>query len=128
MAAILLVEDAPDIARLVRRALTIASYEVVVAADGRQAIDAFAAERPDLVLLDLMLPDIDGVEVCREMRRIETAQARQRVPVLMLTALTSQRDREAGFEAGADDYLAKPFGIAELLDRVGALTFAHSDV
>ncbi len=120
-AAILLVEDAPDIARLVRRALTIASYDVAVAVDGRQAIDAFAGARPDLVLLDLMLPDIDGVEVCREMRRIEAEQGRARAPVLMLTALTSQHDREAGYEAGADDYLAKPFGITELLDRVAAL-------
>jgi DNA-binding response OmpR family regulator len=94
---------------------------VTVAIDGRQAIEAFAAAQPDLVLLDLMLPDIDGVEVCREMRRIEAAQERERAPVLMLTALTSQHDRDAGYEAGADDYLAKPFGITELLDRVATL-------
>ncbi|GIW07347.1 MAG: DNA-binding response regulator [Dehalococcoidia bacterium] len=115
MTTILLVEDARDLARIVARELAAAGYRVVQAADGRTALAVAARERPDLVILDWMLPELDGLEVLRELRR-STA-----TPVLMLTARGEEADRVIGLELGADDYLPKPFGMRELLARVRAL-------
>jgi DNA-binding response OmpR family regulator len=112
---ILVVEDEPAIAEAVRARLESEGYQVRVAHDGPQAIEAAAAERPDLVVLDLMLPGMDGLEVCQEI------QKRDWVPVLMLTARTEEADKVAGFAVGADDYLTKPFSMRELTARVRAI-------
>jgi len=113
--SILVVEDEEAIAEAVRARLANEGYRVRLAFDGPQAIDAVAEERPDLVVLDLMLPGMDGLEVCREIQR------RDWVPVLMLTARTDESDKVAGFAAGADDYLTKPFSLRELAARVRAI-------
>jgi DNA-binding response OmpR family regulator len=113
--SILVVEDEEAIAEAVRARLANEGYRVRLAFDGPQAIDAVAEERPDLVVLDLMLPGMDGLEVCREIQR------RDWVPVLMLTARTDEADKVAGFAAGADDYLTKPFSLRELAARVRAI-------
>ena len=115
MATILLVEDAHELAGLVARELTAAGYRVLRAADGRAALDLHARELPDLVVLDWMLPGLDGLDVLRELRRSSAT------PVLMLTARGEEADRVIGLEVGADDYLPKPFGMRELLARVRAL-------
>jgi DNA-binding response OmpR family regulator len=112
---ILLVEDEVELARVVVRELADAGYRVTHAADGAAALQRFAEEPPDLVILDWMLPRVDGLEV---LRRIRGTSA---VPVLMLTARGEEVDRVIGLEVGADDYLAKPFGMRELLARVRAL-------
>ena len=105
----------PAIADAVRVRLQSEGYQVRVAHDGPQALEAVAAERPDLVVLDLMLPGMDGLEVCQEI------QKRDWVPVLMLTARTEESDKVAGFAVGADDYLTKPFSMRELTARVRAI-------
>jgi len=112
---ILVVEDEVAIAEAVRARLASEGYSVRVAHDGSQAIEAAAAERPDLVVLDLMLPGMDGLEVCQEIQKTDW------VPVLMLTARTEEADKVAGFAVGADDYLTKPFSMRELTARVRAI-------
>ena len=112
---ILVVEDEEAIAEAVRARLASEGYQVRVVHDGPHAIRAVAAERPDLVVLDLMLPGMDGLEVCREIQRDNW------VPVLMLTARTDESDKVAGFAVGADDYLTKPFSLRELAARVRAI-------
>jgi DNA-binding response OmpR family regulator len=112
---ILVVEDEEAIAEAVRVRLVSEGYTVRVAHDGPHALRATAAERPDLVVLDLMLPGMDGLEVCREIQKIDW------VPVLMLTARTEETDKVAGFAVGADDYLTKPFSLRELTARVKAI-------
>jgi DNA-binding response OmpR family regulator len=112
MTRILVIEDEEDIARFIRRGLTIKGYEVGLAATGEAGLDAFRDVEPDLVVLDLMLPDIDGVEVCQRIRSASD------VPVIMLTALDSVGKKVEGLEAGADDYITKPFAFDELLARV----------
>jgi DNA-binding response OmpR family regulator len=112
---ILVVDDDPLIVRLVRTHLDKAGYRVLTAADGEQALDIAATELPDLVVLDLMLPRIDGYEVCRRIREFSL------MPVVMLTARGEQVDKLRGFEMGADDYLSKPFAPQELLARVQAV-------
>jgi DNA-binding response OmpR family regulator len=112
---VLVVDDEEAIAEAVRARLLSEGYRVVVAADGPQAIEATRRERPDLVVLDLMLPGMDGLEVCQEIQRDEW------VPVLMLTARTEEADKVAGFAVGADDYLTKPFSLRELVIRVKAI-------
>jgi two-component system response regulator MtrA len=109
---ILLVEDDPSIRELTTIGLRAAGYEVVAAADGREALDRFAAERPDAVVLDIMLPVLDGLAVCRTIRLEST------VPIVMLTARTDAFDVVAGLEAGADDYVRKPFELPELVARL----------
>ena len=109
---VLVVDDEEAIAEAVRARLASEGFRVVVAADGPQAIDKHRTERPDLVVLDLMLPGMDGLEVCRVIQRDEW------VPVLMLTARTEEADKIAGFAVGADDYLTKPFSLRELVVRV----------
>jgi DNA-binding response OmpR family regulator len=112
---ILVVEDEEAIAEAVRVRLVSEGFAVRVAHDGPQALRAAADERPDLVVLDLMLPGMDGLEVCREIQKQEW------VPVLMLTARTDEADKVAGFAVGADDYLTKPFSMRELTARVKAI-------
>src|SRR5881296_2746014 len=112
---ILVVEDEVAIAEAVRARLASEGYHVQVVHDGPEAIRAAAAEPPDLVVLDLMLPGMDGLEVCRELQRNDW------VPVLMLTARTEEADKVAGFAVGADDYLTKPFSLRELAVRVKAI-------
>lgn len=118
---VLIVEDEPGIAGFVRRGLLFEGYTVDVAADGRAALTALRDTPPDLVVLDIMLPEVDGIEITRRVRAAETAEGRPPVPILMLTARDEVPDRVAGLEAGADDYLVKPFDFDELLARVRAL-------
>ena len=112
---VLVVDDDPSIAAALRRALLYEGYAVTVAADGVSALQRAQADSPDLVILDIMLPGIDGIEVCRRLR------AEDDVPVLMLTARDATEDRVLGLDIGADDYLVKPFAYEELLARVRAL-------
>jgi two-component system response regulator MprA len=114
-ARVLVVDDDPRVAAAVRRALAYEGYEVDVAADGRRAIDTARERLPDLVVLDVMLPHIDGIEVCRRLR------AGSDLPILMLTARDAVADRVAGLDSGADDYLVKPFANEELLARIRTL-------
>jgi DNA-binding response OmpR family regulator len=115
MATVLVVEDEEQLARLIQRELEVAGYRVRHAPDGASALRLFAADPPDVVVLDWMLPGIDGLEVLRRLRQ------RSAVPVLMLTARAEEVDRVIGLEIGADDYLTKPFGTRELVARVRAL-------
>src|SRR6266545_2170004 len=112
---ILVVEDEEAIAEAVRARLASEGYHVEVAHDGPEALRAAGTEPPDLVVLDLMLPGMDGLEVCQELQRSDW------VPVLMLTARTEEADKVAGFAVGADDYLTKPFSLRELAARVRAI-------
>ena len=111
----LVVDDEAAIAEAVRARLESEGYRVVVAADGPEAIDAHREHQPDLVVLDLMLPGMDGLEVCKRLQRDRWT------PVLMLTAKTEEADKVAGFAVGADDYLTKPFSLRELAVRVRAI-------
>lgn len=113
---ILVVEDDRTIARFVELELTHAGYRVEKVADGAAALELIENDAPDLLVLDLMLPGIDGIEVARRIRA-----SGSRLPILMLTARSETRDVVTGFEAGTDDYLRKPFEIPELLSRIAAL-------
>src|SRR5437764_12847750 len=115
MARILIVDDEPNLRHTVGYNLRREGYDVVQAPDGEAALEAAQGQPPDLVVLDLMLPGIDGLEVCRRLRQ------RSAVPILMLTARDTEIDRVVGLEVGADDYLAKPFSMRELLARVKAI-------
>jgi DNA-binding response OmpR family regulator len=112
---ILVVDDETNIRELARLYLEEAGYGVVVAEDGRQALDQVKQSRPDLVVLDLMLPLLDGLEVCRRIR------AESRLPIIMLTARDEDIDKIVGLELGADDYVTKPFNPRELVARVRAV-------
>src|ERR687893_1804469 len=112
---ILVVDDEPTLRETLVDALEGEGFRVVAAADGREALTAFRSERPDLVLLDLMLPELSGIEVCRIIR------AESGVPIVMLTAKDSELDKVVGLELGADDYVTKPFSLRELLARVRVL-------
>jgi two-component system response regulator MprA len=114
-ARILVVDDDPRIAASVRRALAYDGHHVEVAEDGRQALIAAREMVPDLIVLDVMLPEVDGIEVCRRIR------SGTDVPILMLTARDAVGDRVLGLDSGADDYLVKPFAYEELLARVRTL-------
>lgn len=122
MAKIVLVEDEPDLQSLLEFNLQEAGYGVVATALGEDALRLCRSERPDLLLLDLMLPDIAGTEVCRRLRA--DAELRQ-TPVIMLTARGEEIDRVVGFEVGADDYVVKPFSVRELLLRIQAVLRRH---
>jgi two-component system response regulator ResD len=115
--SVLVVDDEPTIAEVVARYLERAGYRTRVAADGVAAIEAAARQRPDLVVLDLMLPRIDGLEVMRRLRE----QDRDRIAVILLTAKGEESDRVIGLRLGADDYVVKPFSPAELVARVDAV-------
>ena len=112
--AILVVEDEASLADAVRYNLEREGFRVAVAADGPSALERFEAERPGLVILDLMLPGMSGLDVCREIR------ARSAVPIVILTAKDAEADKVAGLELGADDYVTKPFSMRELVSRVRA--------
>jgi len=116
MTRVLIVEDNPDLAYGLRNNLEIEGYEVEVAADGARGLERARAARPDLVILDLMLPEMDGFRVLRALRAEELA-----MPVLILTARGEEADKVRGLKLGADDYVTKPFGLLELLARVEAL-------
>jgi len=113
-ARILLVDDEESIQALLTYPLRKEGYEVVVASDGREGLDRFAESRFDLVVLDVMMPRIDGIEVCRRLR------ARSQVPIIMLTARDDEVDKVLGLEIGADDYITKPFSVREFRSRVKA--------
>jgi two-component system, OmpR family, phosphate regulon response regulator PhoB len=118
MERVLIVDDDPDIQRLVSYNLTQAGFQVTTAATGRTAIEAVQKQSPDLIILDVMLPDIDGLEVCRTLRQRDHSR---RIPIIMLTARTEEIDRVVGFELGADDYVMKPFSPRELVLRVKSI-------
>jgi DNA-binding response OmpR family regulator len=113
-ARILLVDDEQAVQTLLTYPLRKEGYEVVGATDGQQALDRFSEERFDLVVLDIMLPKLDGIEVCRRLR------TRSQVPIIMLTAKGDEIDKVAGLEMGADDYITKPFSVREFRSRVKA--------
>jgi DNA-binding response OmpR family regulator len=113
---VLVVEDEPQLARLVEMHLRDAGYDVTVAYRGADALRVVATRELDLVVLDLMLPDMDGLDVCRQLRK-----RRDFLPILMLTARSGEVDRILGLELGADDYLTKPFSVRELVARVRAI-------
>jgi two-component system, OmpR family, response regulator MprA len=115
---ILVVDDERAVRDSLRRALELEGYEVELAADGQEALDLLESEatEPDALVLDVLMPKVDGLEVCRRLRRAGT-----RVPVLMLTARVEVENRVEGLDAGADDYLTKPFALEELLARLRAL-------
>lgn len=116
MPRILVVDDDPKILSLMRRGLSFAGYTVDLAEDGETALNIARDRAPDLVVLDVMLPGLDGIEVCRRLRAGDAS-----LPILMLTAKDRVPDRVAGLDAGADDYLVKPFAFDELLARIRAL-------
>ena len=111
---ILVVEDEESLADTLRYNLEREGYVVAVAEDGRRALERFAAERPSLVILDLMLPELSGLDVCRHIRQVSD------VPIVMVTAKDSEADKVTGLELGADDYVTKPFSVRELVSRVRA--------
>jgi twitching motility two-component system response regulator PilG len=112
---ILIVEDEESLLKLQRLLLTARGYEVQGVTDGKLALDRVASKKPDLVLLDIMLPEIDGFEVCR---RIKGAEATRDIPVIMVSARKSREDMERGEQAGADWYITKPFKSAMLVEAV----------
>jgi two-component system response regulator MprA len=115
-ARILVVDDEPAVQNALSRALALERYEVAQAVDGREALERLGAAPYEAVILDISMPQVDGLEVCRRLR-----EGGDRTPVLMLTAREQIEDRVAGLDAGADDYLVKPFALRELLARVRAL-------
>jgi two-component system alkaline phosphatase synthesis response regulator PhoP len=112
---ILIVEDEISMARLLRDNLTYEGYEVLVAGDGEMALEIALKARPDLILLDIMLPKLDGLSVCRQLR-----EKRLDTPIIMLTARNLEQDKITGLKIGADDYMTKPFSVSELLARTEA--------
>ena len=112
---ILVVEDEPTLRETLVEALDADGFRTIAAADGRRALEQFRAERPDLILLDLMLPEVSGIDVCRIIR------AESSVPIIMLTARGSEVDKVVGLELGADDYVTKPFSLRELTARIRAV-------
>jgi two-component system, OmpR family, response regulator MprA len=121
---ILVVDDDAAVRESLGRALRLEGYDVELASDGSEALELLQGngDDPDLVVLDVLMPNVDGLEVCRRLRRIGS-----RLPVLMLTARDEVDDRVAGLDAGADDYVVKPFALAELLARVRALLRRSAD-
>ena len=113
-ARILVVEDEESLAETVRYTLEREGYQVSVASDGRAALERFRVDSPSLVILDLMLPELSGLDVCRQIRQIS------QVPIVMVTAKDSEADKVTGLELGADDYVTKPFSVRELVSRVRA--------
>jgi two-component system response regulator MprA len=122
MPRVLVVDDEPAVRRALERALRLDSYDVTLAADGEEALDALATDPADAVILDVAMPRLDGLEVCRRLR-----QAGDRTPVLMLTARDAIDDRVLGLDVGADDYLVKPFALRELQARLRALLRRSGD-
>jgi two-component system KDP operon response regulator KdpE len=120
-ATILVVDDEPQIRRVMRATLTDKGYPVIEARDGQEAIDKFRNERPDLILLDMNMPGMNGLQVCHEIRALS------QVPIIMLTVRNAEKDKVRALDAGADDYVVKPFGIQELLARINAVLRRTTD-
>ncbi|MGH2826579.1 MAG: response regulator transcription factor [Actinomycetota bacterium] len=118
MSTVLVVEDDPDVRELIARKLAQAGFEVHTREDGQAGLEATSEVAPDIVLLDIMMPRLDGIEVCRRMRAEPSTAS---VPVIMLTAKAQEADVDRGFGVGADDYIIKPFSPRELLNRVRAV-------
>lgn len=118
MAKVLVIEDEPDVRSVIEYNLVRAGHEVVIAGDGSQGLRLAREVKPDLVLLDLMLPDLAGTEVCRELKDDQELRG---MPVMVVSALGEEIDRVVGFELGADDYITKPFSVRELVLRVRAI-------
>lgn len=118
MERVLIVDDDPDIVRLVSYNLSQSGFEPVHAGNGREALAIIQSQPPDLIILDLMLPDVDGIEVCRTLRSQDVSA---NIPIVMLTARSEEIDRVVGFELGADDYVMKPFSPRELVLRVKSI-------
>ncbi len=118
MAKLLVIEDEPDVRNVIEYNLALAGHEVVIAGDGHQGLRLAREIKPDLVLLDLMLPDLSGTEVCRALKDDQELRG---TPVLVVSALGEEIDRVVGFELGADDYVTKPFSVRELVLRVRAI-------
>jgi two-component system, OmpR family, KDP operon response regulator KdpE len=112
---ILIIDDEPKIVRFIKTSLSLAGYNLLTASTGQSALSQYEQEQPDLIILDLGLPDVDGFEVLREVRSYST------VPVIILTARDDEKDKVRGLELGADDYLTKPFGARELEARIQAV-------
>lgn len=119
---VLVVDDDPPLRRMLERTLVAEGFDVTVAADGGAALVAAERSAPDVIVLDVAMPVLDGLAVCRRLRRKGLP-----TPILMLTARDAVPDRVAGLDAGADDYLVKPFAVAELIARLRALTRRHGD-
>lgn len=115
---ILIVDDEKDIAKLLDYNLKKEGYRTLLAYDGEDALDMAVRERPDIILLDLMLPGIDGLEVCRQLKKEDKTSA---IPIIMLTAKTKEADKVSGLELGADDYVTKPFSPREIIARIKAV-------
>jgi two-component system response regulator MprA len=122
MARVLVVDDEPAVRRALERALRLEHHDVTLAADGEEALDVLAGGSTDAVILDIMMPKLDGLEVCRRLRK-----AGDRTPVLLLTARDAIDDRVEGLDVGADDYLVKPFALRELQARLRALLRRSGD-
>ena len=114
-AKILIVDDEPDLAETVRFSLELEGYNVLVATNGEEGLNAARQEKPDLILLDLMLPKLDGYKVCRLLKFDERYKS---IPILMLTAKTQEKDKILGKETGANEYLTKPFDMEELMAKI----------
>ena len=112
---VLVVDDEPQILRVMRASLPIRGYEVLTASSGKEALDQLSKQVPDLVILDLAMPEMSGLEVCRRVREFST------VPIIILSAKGSESDKVAALDLGADDYVTKPFGMDELLARARAV-------
>ena len=120
-ASILVVDDEPQIRRVLRSTLSFRGYEISEAKSGEEALELARKLKPDLILLDVNLPGISGIETCKEIRR------GSKTPIIMLTVRSAERDKVVALDAGADDYVTKPFGIEELLARVRASLRRHSE-
>ena len=114
-AKILIVDDEPDLAETVRFSLELEGYSVLVATNGEEGLNVARQEKPDLILLDLMLPKLDGYKVCRLLKFDERYKS---IPILMLTAKTQEKDKILGKETGANEYLTKPFDMDELMAKI----------
>src|SRR5580698_5882591 len=117
-AKILVVDDEPDMVELIDTNLTAAGFSVLMAATGQEALRLARTQQPQLILLDVMLPELDGLEICKRLRLDPATRA---IPIVMLTARASEIDRVLGLELGADDYVTKPFSVRELVLRVKKL-------
>ncbi len=117
---VLIIEDRPDVAELIELILSDEGFRVAVAYNGESGLEEFRRERPDLVLLDLVLPDMHGFDVFRKMREVDTE-----VPIVMLTGQARLSDRVAGIELGAEEYLVKPFATDELVEKVRSVLERH---
>ena len=119
-ASILVVDDEPQIRRVLRSTLSTHGYVIMEAKTGEEALESMRKERPDLILLDMNMPGVGGIEACRQIRRTSDA------PIIMLTVRNAERDKVGALDAGADDYVVKPFGIEELLARIRAALRRYS--